>query len=75
MNTKKIPSQCDEIKEFLDSGGILTRVNAAGMLFIFELSARIGEIESSGYPIKKKNIQYKSWRSGRMIKLTEYSKG
>lgn len=67
-------TQCEEIKVFLDNGGVLTRANAAGTLFIFELSARIGELEKSGYPISKRKVKYKSWRSGRVVSLMEYRK-
>lgn len=67
-------TQCEEIKAFLDDGGVLTRANAAGELFIFELSARIGQLEASGYKVAKSKVKYKSQRSGRTINLMEYRK-
>ena len=67
-------TQCEEIKAYLDSGKVLTRAVAAGELFIFELSARIGEIEREGYKVARSKRKYRSRVSGRVINLVEYRK-
>ena len=68
-------TQNEEIIDYLNSGKVLTRAVAAGELLIFELSARIGEIERSGYAVDKTPRVYKSARSGRKVRLIEYRKG
>lgn len=49
-------SQAQRLKDHLDKGESVTRLTALTMLGIFELSSRIGEIESDDYKINRKRI-------------------
>lgn len=66
-------TQKEEIKEYLDTGKPLTRLIAATELFIFELSSRIGELESEGYLVSKKRVS-KTNSKGKIKRFVEYKK-
>lgn len=44
-------TQCEEIIDYLQKHGTITRLEAACKLHIFELSSRIGELIQKGYNI------------------------
>ena len=64
-------SQAEEILFYIQRHGSITRAQAAG-LYIFELSARICELEKRGWRFDRKTISGKN-RYDRKYRVTEYS--
>jgi hypothetical protein len=56
METKTKMTQQEEILQYLEENGHITRLEAACDLHIFELSSRIGELKRKGYNISSKRI-------------------
>jgi hypothetical protein len=50
-------TQLKRLQTFLNTGQRIHRLTALQDLGIFELSARIGELTKSGYPIDKRRIK------------------
>ncbi len=48
-------SQREEVIQYIRKNGSITRLEAA-QLYIFELSARIGELEKQGYVFNREDI-------------------
>ena len=71
---KKIPSQKERIRKYLDSGKTLTRLNAWEKLGIIELPARICALKDEGYPINTKMVSVKN-RFGEFVRIAKYIKG
>jgi hypothetical protein len=67
-----IPTQCQRIIEYLDSGKILTRLNAWEELGILEAPARISELQKT-YPIKTTMISVIN-RYGKAVRIAQWSK-
>lgn len=63
--------QREEVLNFIQERGSITRAQAAS-LQIYELSSRIGELESEGWRFDRKTIKGKN-RYGRVWKCTRYS--
>jgi Helix-turn-helix domain len=70
---KKIPSQKERVRKYLDSGKTLTRLNAWERLGILECPARISELRYSGYQIKTKMVSVKN-RFGETVRVARWSK-
>jgi hypothetical protein len=70
---KKTNGQKERLKNFLDKGGKVHRLNALTRLGIFELSARLGELGKEGYPIDKNWIVINN-RFGEKIDVMLYWK-
>lgn len=68
----KIPTQHQRIKDYLDSGKILTRLNAWEELGILEAPARISELQKE-YPIKTTMISVNN-RYGKPVRIAQWSK-
>lgn len=66
-------TQKKRLMEYLDKGYPVTRLNAAVELGIFELSARIGELEKLDYPIVKRWVTVKN-RFGERVRVMQYKK-
>jgi hypothetical protein len=71
---KKIPSQKERIRKYLDSGKTLTRLTAWDKLGIVELSARVCTLQDEGYPVKIKIVSVKN-RFGEFVRVAKYSRG
>lgn len=71
--SKKVPTQKDRIKAYLDSGKVLTRLNAWDELGILEAPARISELRATGYLISTTMITVKN-RYGEDVKVAEWRK-
>ena len=67
-----VMSQRSEILQHMLNGGTVTRLTAFTMFGCSELSSRIGEIESDGWPIRHDPIEVEA-RNGKMKHVTEYS--
>jgi hypothetical protein len=65
-------TQTERLKEALTSGHKITRLTALVDLGIFELSARIGELEKQGFGVTKTRITVVN-RFGEKISCMEYS--
>lgn len=63
-------SQREEVIQYIRKHGFIDRVRAAS-LYIFELSARIGELEKRGYCFDRKRRTGKN-RHGRKYTVVEY---
>lgn len=63
-------SQRDYIIDYIHENGSITRRDAAAELGIFELSARIVELERRGYGFEKVNES--ATKHGRTVKYTRY---
>lgn len=70
---QKIPSQKDRIRNYLDSGQTLTRLNAWSELGILECPARISELRSEGYPVSTTMITVLN-RYGEAVRVAEWRK-
>lgn len=70
---KKVPSQSDRIRAYLDSGKTLTRLNAWSELGILEAPARISELRSTGYLISTTMISVKN-RFDESVRVAEWRK-
>lgn len=66
-------SQTSRLREHLDSGKTITRLEALTELGIFELSARIIELKQSGYNVAGKMIRVVN-RFGEECRVKEYRK-
>ena len=66
-------SQRTRLKEHLESGQPITRLSALTELGIFELSSRIGELESEGFEVGKQRIKVTN-RWNETITVTQYTK-
>lgn len=71
--SKKIPTQQERIRAYLDSGKVLTRLNAWSELGILEAPARISELRSTNYPIVTKMINVTN-RYGELVRVAEWRK-
>ncbi len=67
-------SQQQRIKDYLDSGGVLNRLNSWSELGIIEAPARISELRAQNYPIETKMIQIQN-RFGENVRVAEWRKG
>lgn len=56
METKTKMTQQEEILQYLEENGHITRLEAACDLHIFELSSRIGELKKKGYNISSTRV-------------------
>jgi hypothetical protein len=65
-------TQTERLKEALTSGHKITRLTALVDLGIFELSARIGELEKQGHKFNKPRIKVTN-RFGESVTVVEYS--
>ncbi len=65
-------SQKERLLEYLLQGGEISRLDAFYILGIFELSARICQLEREGYIINKTPITVKN-RYGEMVRVIKYS--
>ena len=54
---KKKPTQCDMIREHLESGHTITALDALDLYGCFRLAARIGELENDGMQIASRYVQ------------------
>lgn len=72
--SKKIPSQQERIRAYLDSGKVLTRLNAWSELGILECPARLSELRSTGYPVVTTMITVKN-RYGEAVRVAEWRRG
>ena len=70
---KKIPSQEERIRNYLDSGKTLTRLNAWSELGILEAPARISELRSTGYLISTAMISVTN-RYGQTVRIAYWRK-
>jgi hypothetical protein len=70
---KKILSQKERVRKYLDSGKTLTRLNAWEKLGIIELPARICALKDEGYQIKTKMVGVKN-RFGETVRVARWSK-
>ena len=64
-------SQANRLLEWLQSGKSITRLEALVELGIFELSARIIDLEGEGYVIPRKRISVTN-RFGETARVAEY---
>ena len=67
-------SQQQRIKDYLDSGGVLTRLNSWSELGIIEAPARISELRAQNYPIETKMVEITN-RFGEKVRVAEWRKG
>ena len=65
-------TQVQRLKQALDNGAKITRLDALIDLGIFELSARIGELEKMGHKFTKQRIKVTN-RFGESVTVVEYS--
>lgn len=65
-------SQKQRIKEYLESGKILTRLNSWSELGILECPARISELRAEGFDIKTKMISVTN-RYNEKVRVAEWS--
>ena len=49
----KRPTQCERLIQYMDQHGSITRLESSTDLFIFELAARINNLESRGWVFDK----------------------
>jgi hypothetical protein len=66
-------TQLNRLQTFLDTGQRIHRLTALSELGIFELSARIGELDDIGYKTDKRWIPVIN-REGKRVKVMEYWK-
>ena len=65
-------SQQKRIREYLESGKVLTRLIADDLLGAKEAPARISELRAKGYDIKTKMVSVTN-RYGEKIRVAEWS--
>lgn len=70
---EKVPSQQQRIRAYLDSGRVLTRLNAWDELGILEAPARISELRATGYLIFTAMVEVKN-RYGESVRVAEWRK-
>lgn len=68
----KMPTQSEQIIDFMKKNGSITRLDAATKLFIFELSARIIGLEKQGWQFSKVRESRKN-SYGQTKTFTRYS--
>lgn len=73
VNTTKPMTQRERLKEHLDSGKSITRLSAFNEIGIFELSARIVELEKGGYNVLKTRETVTN-RYDEKVSITRYTK-
>ena len=66
-------TQSEEILEYINSHGQIDRITAFSELGIFELAARIADLEKRGFRFRKTSRQGVS-RSGRRYRYTVYER-
>jgi hypothetical protein len=66
-------TQRERLKEHLDSGKSITRLSAFNEIGIFELSARIVELEKGGYNVLKTRETVTN-RYDEKVSITRYTK-
>ena len=71
MEGKTKITQCEEIIDYLNDHGTITRLEAACELHIFELSSRIGELIKKGYNITSTRASYAN-KNGRVSHFNVY---
>lgn len=71
MSKQKPPSQEQRLLDWLRSGLTVTRLLALTELGIFELSARIKDLESVGHTVKRRRITVQN-RWGEKASVCEY---
>jgi hypothetical protein len=64
-------TQTERLRAHLDAGHTVTRLSSYNLLGIFELSARIGELQREGYPITRRTVTVVN-RWGEKVRVTEY---
>ena len=67
-------NQRDRIREHLDNGLTLTRLDAWDLLGILESPARISELRAEGYQVKTRMFEVTN-RYGEKVRVAEWSKG
>jgi len=67
-------NQRDRIKEHLNKGFTLTRLDAWDALGILEAPARISELRAEGYQIKTRMLEVVN-RYGEKVRIAKWSKG
>lgn len=67
-------NQRERIKEYLDKGGVLTRLDAWDKIGCLEAPARISELRASGYPVKTTMIKVTN-RYGEPVRVAQWTKG
>lgn len=67
-------TQKETVRGWLDKGNELTRLEAFDRFGIFELAARIKELEAEGYPVSR-STRAITTRYGVKTAVTVYSKG
>ena len=67
------PTQKQDLKNWLDEKGKITRAEAFYDLGIAELSARIIDIESEGFIVPREMIEVKA-RNGRKCRVMQYGR-
>lgn len=70
MSAKK-NGQAARLFDHLASGNTVTRLTALTELGIFELSARVIDIEARGYTVPRKTVKITN-RWGETVRVTEY---
>ena len=66
-------SQKERIKDYLNSGKSLTRLDAFNKIGTMKLPERVSELIDLGYPIKKEWVKVNN-RFGETIRVMKYSK-
>ena len=66
------PTQKEQIVKYMKEHGSITRLDSSCKLFIFELSARIVELEKMGWTFKKERESRKN-KYGQTKTFTRYS--
>lgn len=72
MTKRKVPTQRQQIVDYMRKYGSITRLDSGCKLFIFELSSRIGELEDRGWLFKKDREARKN-SYGQTKHFTRYS--
>lgn len=67
-------NQRDRIKQYLDDGLTLNRLEGWSTLGILETPARICEIRAEGYPVTTKMITVTN-RYGEKVRIAQWTKG
>ena len=68
----KVPTQREQIVNYMRQNGSITRLDSSCKLFIFELSARIIELERKGWLFNKTRESHKN-SYGQTKHFTRYS--
>ena len=72
MAKVKVPTQRAQIVDYMRKHGSITRLDSSCKLFIFELSARVVELEARGWQFKKDRETHKN-SYGQTKHFTRYS--